>query len=306
MSVATQFGPPFDDEDADLVIRSSDKVEFRVFKLFLRKGSSVFEGMFTLPPYDTESAVPAVDVSENGQVMAQLLRLCYPLLNPLVTSLDEARILLTACQKYEMEIPAVRLVGIISRTFLATHPFQVYVLACGARATEEARVAAFNCLSIPLGDIIHMDTPDARDVSMMAYRNLLRYHDTCREATVAVLSQRSGVYRSFPWLGAQVSDTYCWAHGCGSTTNYIDVLLANQAWKRFAPWFCELIDSIIAHLQHKAAPMSPKLFEFIDPPKHKMCDACKSGYAISLYRFFSLLDEELKRRVKAVEFNVIF
>lgn len=301
MSVqAIPFGPPFDDEDADVIIRSSDEVEFRVFKFLLGRASPVFQGMFSLPSDDTVGTVPTVDVSENVDVVAKLLRLCYPAMDPPLTSLDEVRALFTACQKYEMETPATRLVGIAARTFVESDPFNVYVLSCRARATEEARRAAFHCLSMTLSDIIHKNVPDSQDVSMVAYSNLLRYHDACREASVAVLSERFQDYRSLPWLEVQVWENYCWAHSCGLAKSYGPVILANGIRSRLAPWFGDLMGSLIAHLKHDAAPMSPRLFGFIDSPKDKMCDACKSGYAISLSRFFSLLEEELKRRVKAV------
>jgi hypothetical protein len=39
-------GQPFDDADADLVLRSADGVDFRVHRLFLRKAFDFFDGMF--------------------------------------------------------------------------------------------------------------------------------------------------------------------------------------------------------------------------------------------------------------------
>ncbi len=294
MSTDTQFAPSFDDEDADLIIRSGDKVEFRVFKLLLRKASPVFEGMFTLPPHDTTSSVPVVDVSENGDVMAQLLRLCYPLPDPPVASFDEARAILAACQKYEMEMPATRLMGIASRTFLETHPFHVYILACRARSAPEARLAALHCLTISLDDIIHMDFPEACDLSMAAYRNLIRYYDECRKATAEALT-----LHALSWLGPTQWTSFCWAHLCSGGVCHVQFQGSSSSYNASA-WWVELVKSITTHLQLKAAPMSPQLFDFIDPPKDKMCALCKSGYALNLYRFFNLLDKELKRRIKAV------
>lgn len=290
------FGLPFDDEDADVVIRSSDNIEFRVFRLFLRKVSPVFGGMFrVLPPYDMESVLPTVEVSENGDTTAQLLQLCYPVLDPPVTSLDEARTLLAACQEYEMEIPAIRLVGITARTFLASDPFHVYTLACRAHAKEEARVAAFHCLSLPLDDIIYQHNPDAHDASMAAYRNLLQYYLSCRKAIAALLPQRA-----IPWMREEIWHTYCWSRACDSPSNYVGVTLADGKTWYASTWFYELVESIALHLKDKAAPMSPQLFDFIDCSKDKMCEICKNRYPPNLYRFLSLLDEELKRRVKAV------
>ena len=40
-----EAGPPFDDEDADLILRSSDGVDFRVHRLFLIKAFHTFDDM---------------------------------------------------------------------------------------------------------------------------------------------------------------------------------------------------------------------------------------------------------------------
>ena len=51
MSVTTRtpVKSPFDKLNADLVIRSSDNIDFRVFRSLLSFASSFFDGMFTLP-----------------------------------------------------------------------------------------------------------------------------------------------------------------------------------------------------------------------------------------------------------------
>ncbi|KAI0272559.1 hypothetical protein BC834DRAFT_857294 [Gloeopeniophorella convolvens] len=41
------FGPPFDDADADIILRSTDNVDFRVYSVILSKASAVFRD---LPP----------------------------------------------------------------------------------------------------------------------------------------------------------------------------------------------------------------------------------------------------------------
>ncbi|EIM87829.1 uncharacterized protein STEHIDRAFT_55219, partial [Stereum hirsutum FP-91666 SS1] len=57
-SDAVQFGSPFDDDDADLILRSSDSVDFPVHQAFLSKASSFFKLMLSLPQPPT-SAHPA-------------------------------------------------------------------------------------------------------------------------------------------------------------------------------------------------------------------------------------------------------
>ena len=46
---------PFDHAKADIVLRSSDNVDFRVFKLFLSLASPVFETLFDIPQPVEES-----------------------------------------------------------------------------------------------------------------------------------------------------------------------------------------------------------------------------------------------------------
>jgi hypothetical protein len=72
----TAFGLPFDDLDADTILRSSDKVDFLVYKVILSKTSPVFKSMFSLPQPGTDTkqdSHPVIDVAENSKVLAALL-----------------------------------------------------------------------------------------------------------------------------------------------------------------------------------------------------------------------------------------
>ncbi|KAI0305826.1 hypothetical protein B0F90DRAFT_1609499, partial [Multifurca ochricompacta] len=40
---------PFDDADADIILRSADNFDFRVYRVILSKASPVFRDMFTFP-----------------------------------------------------------------------------------------------------------------------------------------------------------------------------------------------------------------------------------------------------------------
>ncbi|KAI0630811.1 hypothetical protein C8Q77DRAFT_228751 [Trametes polyzona] len=91
--------PPFDKPFADLLIRSSDGVDFLVFKWILADASPVFAGMFELaqpskwePGYavrssedstvvhtTASSSPPVIDVEEDSKTLQTLLTRCYPL-----------------------------------------------------------------------------------------------------------------------------------------------------------------------------------------------------------------------------------
>ena len=59
---------PFDHSLADVILRSSDKIDFRVFKLFLSLASPVFETMFSLPQ-PTEGVNPDEGTTDKLPVM---------------------------------------------------------------------------------------------------------------------------------------------------------------------------------------------------------------------------------------------
>ena len=60
---------PFDDPDADIVIRSAEGISFRLYKVILSKASSVFRDMFTLPDGQSHRGPQTVDVSEDADTL---------------------------------------------------------------------------------------------------------------------------------------------------------------------------------------------------------------------------------------------
>ncbi|KAI0798475.1 hypothetical protein BC629DRAFT_221678 [Irpex lacteus] len=185
----SKLSPSLDGRDADIIIRSSDNVEFRVSKSILRKASPVFAGMFLLPSCDGDE-VPSVDLTENKRTVAQLLRLCDPTAADLrIKSVDEARMLLDACQKYEMDACSTKLLRLVTsvQEFRKYRPFEVYILACRAQAVDEARTAAYHCVFQPFPE--DSNTPHSRELSTPAHQNLLRYRDTCRQVAVREVSR---------------------------------------------------------------------------------------------------------------------
>jgi len=76
--------PPkvFNVSDANLIIRSSDLVDFRVHKSVLAMVSPFFQHMLSLPqPFDSESVdgLPVVQFSEGSELLNSLISLLYPI-----------------------------------------------------------------------------------------------------------------------------------------------------------------------------------------------------------------------------------
>ncbi|KAI0269677.1 hypothetical protein BGY98DRAFT_1068191, partial [Russula aff. rugulosa BPL654] len=84
VQINSTTSPPdtFDVPDANLIIRSSDLVNFRVHKPVLAMASPVFTDLFSLPqPSDDESVdgLPVVQLSEDSDLLKTLVSMLYPL-----------------------------------------------------------------------------------------------------------------------------------------------------------------------------------------------------------------------------------
>ncbi|KAJ7703826.1 hypothetical protein B0H16DRAFT_720824 [Mycena metata] len=107
-------GAPFDDEDADMIVRSSDLVDFRVHKVFLSKASLVFRDMIklqargplsatTYPDTLSPTGLPIVPLlDEPATAVDMLLRFCYIPLLPTPITLDEIQLALHLGDKFQM------------------------------------------------------------------------------------------------------------------------------------------------------------------------------------------------------------
>jgi hypothetical protein len=92
---------PSDASDANLVIRSSDFVNFKVHKPVLAVASPFFKDLLSLPqPPDSESVdgLPVVQLSEDSELLSTLISMLYPLRPVVPSSYDKVLSLLTTRQ----------------------------------------------------------------------------------------------------------------------------------------------------------------------------------------------------------------
>ena len=91
---------------ADVILQSSDLVNFRVNKSVLATSSPLFSDIFTLPqpPNDTApDELPVVHVSEDAVVLNSLISMLYPVPPEMPSSSDDLLALLAATAKYDMD-----------------------------------------------------------------------------------------------------------------------------------------------------------------------------------------------------------
>ncbi|THH28089.1 hypothetical protein EUX98_g6097 [Antrodiella citrinella] len=149
---------PFHNQFADVVLRTSDNVNFYVYKVILSEASPFFKQMFSLPnqplssqPEDmhhevvvsaTGTTIPVVSVTENSATIDYLLRLCYPIADPKASAeLSIVTGLLEVAVKYELE-EATSLLLTQFRSFVSVDPLRIYAASCRMRLEEEAALAA--------------------------------------------------------------------------------------------------------------------------------------------------------------------
>ncbi|KAG9001405.1 hypothetical protein FRB90_011633, partial [Tulasnella sp. 427] len=104
-----QYGPaPFHAEGkGDVILRSSNGVNYKVLRAILALASPVFDDMFEIPqgsnaPDSTE--VPIIDVSESSQVLHSMLKLFYPTPIVTITGYPDAFGLIQAFDKYLIDV----------------------------------------------------------------------------------------------------------------------------------------------------------------------------------------------------------
>ncbi|KAL4244054.1 hypothetical protein ABKN59_010991 [Abortiporus biennis] len=144
---------PFDRSDADLILSTSDGVDFRVHTQTLKMASPVFDDMFGFPTAmdqdsdpqslsEIHSSLPNVQVTETSYIFDIILRTIYPVSTPKVTSSKTLCDVLKAGSKYQMEDVMTQMSYQLLVHFLKDTPFKVYAIACQYQLEDAARGAA--------------------------------------------------------------------------------------------------------------------------------------------------------------------
>ncbi|KAH9912574.1 uncharacterized protein B0H18DRAFT_1053203 [Fomitopsis serialis] len=181
----TDAPPPFNSPHADVILQSSDSVNFRVRKAILAEASPFFETMFSLPTGSTENHactspdLPVVPMQEDSTTVDGLLRFCYPAGRRLrEMGLDDISVLLPAARKYAMD-QMVDYLTLTLEVFIGTSPLRVYCLAIHHQLGEHlTRAAARGFLDQPI-QTAYIHTPELDHISGSAYARLLDYHHRC-------------------------------------------------------------------------------------------------------------------------------
>ncbi|OAX40167.1 hypothetical protein K503DRAFT_768845 [Rhizopogon vinicolor AM-OR11-026] len=294
---------PFDNPDCDIILRSCDGVTFRVFKLILSLASPMFKVMFTLPQAGLQSddlssddlSVPVIPMTETSTTMKSLLLLCYPTANPIFNSLADAKAVLEAARKYDMEGTLSRTRDLVMAQFSSADPLELYVLSCRFGRQHHAQAAAARTLEIKDLGIPKSECAGLQDITGLDYQRLLIYHHKCGVAAQAVPS-------SLLWVMPEPPDMCMWTctrQACRSPLNYKNIFLIAKKSHVITSWFDEYIVS--TRMELLARPCESTLYESESYDravgKAVTCSECLPNAVVHMAKFRSLIAAEVKKAV---------
>jgi hypothetical protein len=158
LTLSTTSPPEYSDmPNADIILRSSDSVDFHVHKSVLVASSPFFRDMFSLPqsPNDAgDDALPVVDLSEDAETLNSLVSMLYPVVREIPHYSNDILTLLTAATKYDMDAVQSFIRAEVSRRGLLSSScpgvFHAYALAYSKGLIPEMATAARHTLGHPL------------------------------------------------------------------------------------------------------------------------------------------------------------
>jgi BTB/POZ domain len=295
---AFTYGPPFDDDDADVILRSSDRVDFLVYKVILSKASPVFKTMFSLPQPANAANIPPdsrpiIDLAETHRILATLLLSIYPhslpleepfFLNNFITLLDAAR-------KYDMTTAIRRLMDWTGSKVLRDSPLEAFCAAyshgLGEAAHTSARASLKHRLNLDdIGEKLkYMNGP--------VLHALWKYHRACSAAAIKCISTNS-----FTWI-TPVQATWSSDTNCDCAKHRYKLGPARTLWSANVSWKDYIERARVALKEHPCSEAVTNQGILRPSYKDRMCDECRQRIR-SLSEFSRMLGEEVERIVSNV------
>ncbi|KAG1770627.1 hypothetical protein EDD22DRAFT_948246 [Suillus occidentalis] len=229
---------PFDNLDGDVILRSiTDRVDFHTFKVILSLMSPVFKDMFTLPQNDLQSnvpSIPVIPVTESSTTLKPLLLLCYPAATPTFDSLNNAKAVMEAAKKYDMQAALSRAGDLAMSLFLPTHFLDLYALSCRFGWQHHAQTAATKSLEIKNLGRPSTKFENMHDITALDHHRLLTYHHACGVAAQAVGNSLSWLD---PWVS--IKNMAMWSPPSDCVCKGLRKMLpvANFGELKIASWF---------------------------------------------------------------------
>lgn len=185
--------PDFSSPNADVVLRSSDDMLFRVSSDLLCRTSGWFATMFTLPQgSNVDRVTEPIPMGEPSATLFALLSIVNGRTLPPLDQLDDLERLLASAEKYEMSMVISVLRLAFASRLVDVAPLRLYGIACRMGWELEAKDASSRTLTQ------NLLTPEAQaELAAMEPRHrnlLLDLHRQRRETFFAELDDTTSFY----------------------------------------------------------------------------------------------------------------
>ncbi|KAG2358549.1 hypothetical protein BDR07DRAFT_1362006 [Suillus spraguei] len=319
--MATCASAPFNHAKADVILRSADGVDFRVFMLFLSLASSFFETLFGLPQasdgasdQEMKDGLAVIAVSEDYKTLDSFLRFCYPSTlaeDPSLDNLTEILSVLAAARKYSLELIERKVCQALANPkVLEAEPLRCFAIARNARLKHETITAARYNLRQPLIPALFAEINLITASDLLA---LITYHKKCITAVQALMKDLKWMTDHYGSLGGcnwlftarPSSDIFNGSRYCcgqGTDTRFFPWNTPPLAWwTRYMQEICELLqDSPSGDTVRTAADRT------IQKVRSATCATCSGRVKEAMTEFSNLLALKVEEAVAPIELEMDF
>jgi hypothetical protein len=291
---------PFNDPKADVILRSSDNVDFRTFRVLLSLASPVFETMFGLPQPGKNDGLPVVSISEHSRTIETLLKLLDPRCLVLLDSIDDIGQILEMSKKYDMEGVADNTRAMAKRVLLQVEtndPIRAYAVATRFQLKDEAIRAARGTLRLSMSKILDQTQgAELKYISGTQLHGLYSYHHKCGRAASALASTSTWAPHTSP------SKIWFSSHSSCTTSAF----LIDGSWCYPKTWWVEYMRASSAELASQPYGITVKKPELVDTALKKAtaCGMCRDRVFEELPKFLETYAAEVERVVSEVKADV--
>ncbi|KAK0185113.1 hypothetical protein F5146DRAFT_1144319 [Armillaria mellea] len=220
----TTAGPPFNDASdfADLVIRTSDNVDFFVHRAFLllKSPSSFFRhALYGSHHTEEKGGLPVLEVVEDSATFKFILLFCYPYDTPELASVSQFS------------------ATMIASPLIKEQPLRVFAVAVANGWKMLGETAARNTLGVPL-DGVESDVKELDDISARHLQRLLKYHKQFKKTMLVdprpQVAFDDGIIRRAILASIKECNNDSWIRDASSQVHELAQLVAAEIEKRIS------------------------------------------------------------------------
>ena len=289
------------DPNGDIILRSSDQVEFRVFRWPLQYLYPVFSDMFRLPDpahasSQQSSMPPTVQMEEPAPVIEALLRLSYPIDPPTVKDLPTMFLITEAIVKLQAERRCKWWIRMAVENLVPANPWAMYafLLALGRKSCdynfeEELRIAARGTVGQP----VVRPWNEAQLITAGDYDRLLMYHSECK---VIFLGSQEEMWK-------KAGTRWSWFNGHCSSGRTI---MVGNCYVAVTQWFLDFRSrakkAFCKELRGKAIEDVSLWHDLLDRDREagRVCPSCAKSSALQMPAYAAALSKLSEEAISQV------